>query len=203
MVNPQIDDYIAKAQPFAQPILTHIRMLVHKACPQVEEKMKWSFPHFDYKGEMMCSMAAFKQHCAFNLWKASIMNDPKLIENAKTEQSMGHLGKLCSLKDLPADKQMIAYVKEAMQLNEKGVKIKKDKPAPVAVMQVPDYFAKALAKNKMAKAHFENFTPGAKKEYIVWLTDAKSEDIRNKRMADALEWISQGKKRNWKYEVKK
>src|SRR5688572_21170865 len=112
-----IDAYIAKSAPFAQPILTHIRELVHRACPEVEETMKWSFPHFDYRNEMMCSMAAFKQHCVMGFWKASIMKDPVLVENARSEVAMGHMGKIASIKDLPPDKKVIAYIKEAMGLN--------------------------------------------------------------------------------------
>src|SRR5205085_5821992 len=115
-----IDAYIAKSADFAKPVLNHIRKLVHEACPDVEEKMKWSFPHFDYKGEMMCSMAAFKQHCAFGFWKAALMKDPKLVENAKTEEAMGHMGRITSLKDLPPDKKLTGYIKEAMKLNELG-----------------------------------------------------------------------------------
>src|SRR5437870_2968458 len=111
-----IDEYIGKSAPFAQPILNHLRELVHKACPDVEEKMKWSFPHFDYKNEMMCSMAAFKQHCVFGFWKAVLMKDPVLVENARSEVSMGHLGRLMSIKDLPPDKTIIAWIKEAMEL---------------------------------------------------------------------------------------
>src|SRR5688500_16747733 len=102
-----IDNYISQAADFAKPILTHLRLLIHQACPEVEEKIKWSFPHFDYKNEMMCSMAAFKQHCVLGFWKASLMKDPKLIDNAKSEVSMGHLGKLTSLKDLPPDSKII------------------------------------------------------------------------------------------------
>src|SRR5882757_7669780 len=103
-----IDAYIARSADFAKPILNHIRELVHKACPDVEEKMKWSFPHFDYKGEMMCSMAAFKQHAAFGFWKAALMKDPILTETSKSEVAMGHLGRITSLKDLPSDKKMAA-----------------------------------------------------------------------------------------------
>ena len=124
-----IDAYIAKSADFAKPILLHIRDLVHKACPDVDEKMKWSFPHFDYKGEMMCSMAAFKQHAAFGFWKAALMKDPILVETARSETAMGHLGKITSLKDLPSDKKITAWIKEAMALNDKGIKLPaKEKP---------------------------------------------------------------------------
>ena len=124
-----IDAYIAKSADFAKPVLNHIRELVHKTCPEAEEKMKWSFPHFDYKGEMMCSMAAFKQHAALSFWKAALMKDPVLTDNAKSETAMGHLGRISSLKDLPSDKKLAAWIKEAMLLNDKGIKlsVKKDK----------------------------------------------------------------------------
>ena len=198
-----IDAYIAKSADFEKPILLHIRQLVHKTCPDVEEKMKWSFPHFDYKGEMMCSMAAFKQHAFFGFWKAALMKDPVLVENARSETAMGHLGKLTSLKDLPSDKKMMAWIKEAMQLNDKGIKLpSKSKSAVKKELVVPDYFIKALSKNKKAKQVFENFAYSHKKEYLEWITEAKTEETRNKRMATALEWMAEGKSRLWKYEKK-
>ena len=198
-----IDAYISKSADFAKPILNHIRELVHKTCPGVEEKMKWSFPHFDYKGEMMCSMAAFKQHAVFGFWKASLMKDPVLVETAKSEVAMGHLGRLTSVKDLPADKKMVAWIKEAMLLNDKGIKLAaKPKPADKKELIIPDYFITALAKNKKAKQVFEDFAYSHKKEYLQWITEAKTEDTRNKRMTTALEWLSEGKNRNWKYERK-
>lgn len=198
-----IDTYIAKSADFAKPILNHIRELVHKACPAVEEKMKWSFPHFDYKGEMMCSMAAFKQHAVFGFWKAALMKDPVLIENARSETAMGHLGKLTSLKDLPSDKKMTAWIKEAMQLTDKGIKLpSKLKSTEKKELVVPDYFTKALIKNKAAKKIFDNFAYSHKKEYLMWITEAKTEETRNKRMATALEMLAEGKSKNWKYQSK-
>ena len=198
-----IDNYIAKSASFAKPILNHIRQLVHEACPAVEEKMKWSFPHFDYKGEMMCSMAAFKQHAVFGFWKAALMKDPVLVENARSEVAMGHLGRLTSVKDLPADKKMLGWIKEAMQLTDKGIKLPaKAKAADKKELVVPDYFEKALTKNKKAKLVFENFAWSHKKEYLEWITGAKTEETRNKRMATALAWLAEGKSRNWKYERK-
>ena len=195
-----IDAYIAKSADFAKPILKHIRELVHQACPEVEEKMKWSFPHFDYKGEMMCSMASFKQHMAFGFWKAALMKDPVLVANAKTEQAMGHLGRITSLKDLPSDKKMTAWIKEAMKLNDQGIKVAKPKPAAATKeLVVPDYFTNALGKNKKAKQVFDAASYSYKKEYVMWLVDAKSEETRNSRMVTAIEWIAEGKHRNWKY----
>jgi uncharacterized protein YdeI (YjbR/CyaY-like superfamily) len=197
-----IDTYIAKSADFAKPILNHIRELVHTTCPDAEEKMKWSFPHFDYKGEMMCSMAAFKQHASFGFWKAALMKDPVLLETAKSETAMGHLGKLASMKDLPSDKKMIAWIKEAMKLNEQGLKVAKPKATEKKELTVPDYFLKALAKNKKAKQVFDKASYSYQKEYVMWLTEAKTEETRNSRMATALEWIAEGKGRNWKYERK-
>lgn len=198
-----IDAYIAKSADFAKPILNHLRKLVHKTCPDAEEKMKWSFPHFDYKGEMMCSMAAFKQHCVFGFWKAPLMKDSILVENAKSEVSMGHLGRITSFKDLPADKKIIAWIKEAMLLNDRGIKLAaKTKSADKNELIVPGYFLKALGKNKKALQTFENYAYSHKKEYVEWITEAKTEDTRNKRMATAVEWLAEGKSRNWKYASK-
>jgi len=165
--------------------------------------MKWSMPFFDYKGEMMCHMASFKQHCAFGFWKGSIMKDPVLRETAATESAMGHLGKITSLKDLPANKKIVGWIKEAMILNEQGIKLPpKPTTAVTKELNIPDYFSKALSKNKKAKMVFEAFVPGKRKEYITWLSEAKTEDTRNKRMEMAIEWIAEGKSRHWKYEKK-
>jgi len=196
--NPKIDAYIEKAQHFAQPILKHLRKLIHQACPDVEENIKWSFAAFDYKGPF-CSIAAFKEHCAFGFWKATLMKDAQKL-NAAQEDSMGHLGRIKSLKDLPADKVIIAYIKEAMKLNDTGAKLPpRKKTVDESELVVPDYFKKALTKNKKAARHFEKFPPGQKKEYLMWLAETKTEETRNKRMETAIEWISEGKIRNWKY----
>ncbi|MFN8252076.1 MAG: YdeI/OmpD-associated family protein [Ferruginibacter sp.] len=201
--NKAIDAYIAKSADFAKPILNHLRELVHQACPEVEEKLKWSMPHFDYKGEMMCGMAAFKQHASFGFWKAALMKDPILLETAKTEVAMGHLGKITSLKDLPSDKKLTAWIKEAMVLNDKGIKLpSKSKPAEKKALEVPDYFVKALAKNKKAQKIWDAFAYSHKKEYLQWITEAKTEPTREKRIATTLEWVAEGKGRNWRYERK-
>ena len=200
-MDKRIDAYIAKAQLFAQPILKHIRELVHKACPGAEETMKWSFPHFDYKGSMMCSMASFKQHMAFGFWKASIMKDPDKILETKDREAMGHLGRITNLKDLPADKVMIKYIKEAVRLNDEGINLKpKAKPKDKKELEVPDYFTKELKKNKKALKTFDDFRYSHKKEYVEWITQAKTEETRSKRMKTAIEWLAEGKARNWKYE---
>jgi uncharacterized protein YdeI (YjbR/CyaY-like superfamily) len=199
----KIDAYIAKSADFAKPILNHIRELVHKTCPTVEEKVKWGMPFFDYKGEMLCHMASFKQHAVMGFWKASLMKDPSLVENAKSETAMGHLGRITSLKEMPADKKITGWIKEAMELNDKGIKLpSKAKPADKKELVVPDYFLKVLAKNKKAKQAFEDFPYSHKKEYINWIIEAKTEDTRNKRMETALEWMAEGKSRLWKYEKK-
>ena len=197
--DPRIDLYIYNAADFARPILLHLRELVHVACPEVRETIKWSFASFDYKGPM-CSMASFKQHCAFGFWKASLMKDKTLTKNAESESAMGHYGKITSLKDLPSDKKIIAHIKEAMMLNEKGIKLppKKVTTAKKEVV-VPDYFLKQLKKNKKAFATFENFSPSHKREYIEWITEAKTDETKNRRMETAIEWMSVGKSRNWKY----
>jgi uncharacterized protein YdeI (YjbR/CyaY-like superfamily) len=148
-------------------------------------------------------MASFKQHAVFGLWKAALMKDPVLVETAKSEVAMGHLGKLTSLKDLPPDKKITAWIKEAMALTDKGIKLpSKAKTTEKKELIVPDYFTKALSKNKAAKQTFDNFAWSHRKEYLQWITEAKTEETRNKRMATALEWLAEGKNRNWKYQTK-
>jgi len=145
-------------------------------------------------------MAAFKQHCAFGFWKASLMHIDPALKKEETH-AMGQLGKITTLKDLPADKKLATYIKEAMRLNDQGIKLSKAKPAKKEIA-TPDYFIKALNKNKEAKQAFENFSYSYKKDYVEWITEAKTEETRNRRIETALEWIAEGKGRNWKYEKK-
>ncbi len=198
----RIDDYIAKAQPFAQPILKHLREVVHKECPDVQETIKWGMPFFDYKGSLCC-IAGFKEHCVFGFWKSSLLKDPDnlLKERAnKGGEAMGNMGRITSLKDIPSDKIIMAFIKQAMKLNEDGSKpIKKDKTKEQKVLEIPEYFQKELKKNKAAQKTFDAFSPSHKKEYIEWITDAKTEPTRNKRMQQAVEWMQEGKQRMWKY----
>ena len=193
--DPRVDEYIANAAEFAQPILSHLREVIHAACPEVKETIKWSMPNFDYHG-IMCNMAAFKQHCAFGFWKAELL---LADEDDKGKEAMGQFGRITSVKDLPSKKVLTAYVKKAMKLNEAGVKVAKPKAAPRELV-VPDYFIAALEASPAAYEVFNNFSTSAKREYCEWLTEAKTEATRDKRMAQAVEWIAEGKKRNWKYE---
>ncbi len=199
----RIDAYIAKSADYAKPILNHIRELVHKTCPDVEENIKWGHPHFDYKG-VFCGMAAFKQHTTFGFWKASLMKESLGKFTNAEDTAWGSLGQLKNLKDLPSDKILVACIKEAMKLNDEGVKLPQPKrTTEKKEVVVPDYFIKALSKNKTAKKIFEESSYSHKKEYVEWITEAKTEETRNKRIATAIEWIAEGKGRNWKYEKKK
>jgi uncharacterized protein YdeI (YjbR/CyaY-like superfamily) len=195
----RIDAYIAKAQPFAQPILKKLRTLVHKAVPQVEETMKWSFPHFDYKGEMMCSMAAFKQHAAFGFWKAKLMKEAASL-GANQQEAMGHLGRITSLQDLPKDAVLVKWIKEAARLNDAGAKVVRYPAKTRAPLKVPRYIAAALKTSPRASATWAAFSPSHKREYVEWIAEAKTEETRQRRIATALEWLAAGKSRNWKYE---
>jgi hypothetical protein len=193
-LDPRIDAYIANSAEFAQPILTHLRALVHAACPEVEETLKWSMPHFMYKG-ILCNMASFKAHCAVGFWKG------ELIFPDSEKESMGHLGKIASLKDLPSKKQLTAYIKLAMKLNDEGVKTPaRVKPATPRPLDVPAYFTAALKANQAAHGHFDAGSTSFKREYVMWLEEAKTEATRLRRMDQAIEWLAEGKARNWKYE---
>ncbi len=196
----RVDEYIARSAEFARPILQHIRAIVHQACPEVRETIKWGFPHFDYKG-ILCSMAAFRQHCAFGFWKASLMKDPDHILTLTGAEAMGHLGRITSLRDLPSDKVMIRYIGEAARLNAEGVKASRPKRAAKPVKVPPD-LAAALKKNKKAQDVFERFPPSHKREYVEWITEARKPETRARRVATTVEWLAQGKSRNWKYEKK-
>lgn len=199
--DPRVDAYIEKAADFAKPILSYLRELVHKACPDATENIKWGAPHFEYNKSAFCSMAAFKQHCTFGFWKASIMSDPYNLLTGK--ESMGQFGKLSSLKDLPSDKTLKEYIKEAEKLAKDGVKLPKAKPVERKDFAIPEAFAKALSKHKKAQQVFDAFSYSNKKEYAEWIGEAKTDATRDKRIATAIEWIAEGKGRNWQYEKKK
>ncbi len=193
--DPRVDAYIAKSPDFARPILNHIRRLVHDACPGVQETIKWQMPHFEHKG-VICGMAAFKQHCALIFWKRAL-----IFGKSRTQDSaLGQFGRLTSLADLPADKVLAGYIKQAVELNEAGVKNPlRAKSRTNTRVVVPDFFLAALKKNKKALATFEKFSPSHRREYVEWITEAKREGTRAKRLETALEWLALGKPRNWKY----
>ncbi|MDR3679992.1 MAG: YdeI/OmpD-associated family protein [Flavipsychrobacter sp.] len=199
--NSTVDTYLANAEDFAKPILEHWRQLIHENCPDAEETIKWSLPHFDYNSDNMCVMASYKNHCSFTFLKAALMTDPRLKANKDMKPIQRFLGKVNKIADLPPDDEFIAMLKEAMQLNKKGIKIKRDKPEsgkPI-VLETPDYLLTALASNPNAKEVFESKSNSFRKEYIVWITDAKSDETRQKRINEALGWISEGKGRFWKH----
>jgi uncharacterized protein YdeI (YjbR/CyaY-like superfamily) len=199
-MNPKVDAYIEKAATFAQPILEHMRNLVHRACPDVEEAIKWSMPFFVYKGQNLGNIAAFKAHCSFGLWgpdaKAAMRNDGVLPEDG-----MGSLGKVTSVKDMPSDKAMLGYIRLAAAFIDSGGKTMQRKPsAPKPEAEVPSELAAALKKNKAASTTFHAFSPSSRREYIEWVAEAKRPETREKRVAQAVEWMAEGKQRNWKYQ---
>jgi uncharacterized protein YdeI (YjbR/CyaY-like superfamily) len=197
----RIDAYIAKSADFAQPILKHLRAIVHAVCPKVEETMKWSTPHFDYKGAMMCSMAAFKQHCSFGFWRGALIVTSK---HNKDSEAMGQFGRITSLQDLPPKSAMTRYIKAAMKLTDNGVKSpERSKRKPRPALPVPASLAAALKSNKKARDTFDNFSPSRRREYIEWIAEAKTNTTRERRLTTAIEWLSEGKTRNWKYATKK
>jgi len=193
-----VDQYIANSAEFAIPILEHLRRLVHLADARIEEKIKWSMPFFDCKGTV-CHMAAFKNHCAFGFWKASLMEDEFKIFKERGD-GMGWLGKIKSFKDLPEDEVLIAYIQQAIELNEKGIKLPpKNKSKEAKEFVVPEYFLKALMEDPEAMATFQNFSLSNKKEYVFWLEEAKTEATRLKRLETSIDWLAEGKTRMWKY----
>jgi uncharacterized protein YdeI (YjbR/CyaY-like superfamily) len=201
--SPKVDGYIAAAAPFAQSILTHIRELVHKALPDVEEDIKWSMPFFIYHGLMLGNMAGFKQHCSFGLWgKEGPANLRK--DGIYDREAMGQLGKLTSVKDLPPDREFIRYVRAAAAEIDTGARtqnysrLKTTTPKPPP--EIPPALTAALKKNKAAAGHFAAMPPGCQREYCEWISEAKRDETRDKRVATAVEWMSEGKRRNWKYE---
>ncbi len=200
----RVDEKIAKAPAFARPILTHLRGLVHTACPDVEESIKWGMSFFLYRGRNLCHMAAFKAHCAFSFWHPAM--EAALVREGwgeKIDESAGLFGRITCREDLPADATLLRLIAEAARHNESG-KPARSRPAgtprrPEAT--VPDDLATLLGKNARAKVAFENFSPSHRREYIEWITEAKREETRQKRLATTLEWLTDGKPRHWKHEA--
>lgn len=196
----RITAYIEKSADFAQPVLKHLRETVHAFCPEVEEGWKWSFPHFMYRGKILCSMASFKNHCAFGFWLQPEMSDPYGIFKREEKGGMGCFGKITSLSDLPKTEQLGAYILEAMALTEQGVKplvltSKAEKPEP----EVPAELLELLDKNPAEKRVFEAFSRSHKKEYIEWIATAKRAETKQRRLEQTLENLKEGKPKEWKY----
>jgi uncharacterized protein YdeI (YjbR/CyaY-like superfamily) len=204
-LNPKVDAYLAKAQPFARPIMEHLRQLVHQACPEVEETIKWSRPFFEYRGVILGNMSAFKEHCSFGFWGeeiAAVLREAKVLAG----DGMGSLGRITNLKDLPADKRMLGWIRQAAAFVDNGqytspiaARRKVVKPQKPSV-EAPSEFTAALRKNKRAATVFAAFSPSCKREYVEWVAEAKRPETRDKRIATAVEWIAEGKQRNWKYQ---
>ncbi len=196
--DPRVDAYIARSPEFARPILTHLREIVHSACPDVEETLKWSAPHFMYHG-MLAGMSAFKAHCAFGFWKGSLVLGE---DGSRSMEAAGQFGRISAIADLPPRRVIAGYVKQAMKLNEDGVKAKPRKHPPKPEPTMPPELASALRKNAKARAAFEAFSPSHRREYVEWIAEAKGEETRARRLASAMEWMAEGKSRNWKYQAR-
>ncbi len=200
--DPRVDAYIGKSADFAQPLLKHLRSLVHEACPQVEESIKWGMPSFGHAGGILCGMAAFKRHVSFGFWKHALV-----MGEGVERDGMGSFGKMTSLSDVPSKQTMIRLIRKAMRLNEQGEKTPgalktaaRKAVGPRAPLEVPEGLLAALGKNRKAKATFDAFSPSARREYVEWVTEAKRDETRQRRIAQAVEWMAEGKQRNWKYQ---
>jgi uncharacterized protein YdeI (YjbR/CyaY-like superfamily) len=195
--DPRIDAYIEKAKPFARPVLLHLRELVHVVVPDAEETVKWGMPHFTYKGKNVAGMAAFKAHCAF-----IVHGDGRQDAGQKDGEGMGGYGKIADMADLPDDADLAAALKNAVaSIDTRGTAQRPAKPAAAKTeIPVPQDFAAALGENPPAKATFDDLAPSHRRDYLEWITEAKRDETRGKRIATALEWLAEGKRRNWKYE---
>jgi hypothetical protein len=190
----RVDAYIQNAPEFARPILTELRARVHAACPDVVETIKWRMPSFEYEG-ILCGMAAFKKHAVFGFWKHNLV----VADDSKTNMAMGSFGKLVEPGQLPKKAEFARLVKKAMKLNEDGVKAVRNKTAKKKPITMHPALQRALAGNPKARAQFGEFAPSKQREYMEWISDAKADETRERRLKDAIEWIAQGKPRNWKY----
>lgn len=197
--DPRVDAFIARSADFARPILVHLRSLVHEACPAATETIKWGMPHFEHAGSILCMMAAFKGHCAFGFWHQG-MEKIAGPHRASPEAAMGSLGRITSLADLPSDAVLKRLVCTAADLIESGAPGRPRPAKLVRALPVPADLAAALKKNAAAAKTFDAFPPGKRKDYIEWITEAKRDVTRQSRLATTIEWLAEGKARNWKYE---
>lgn len=195
-IDPRIDAYIARQADFARPILGHLRSAVHAACPEAEETLKWSMPHFLYKGQMLAGMAAFKAHATFGFWRGKEV----LGETGAERDAMGQFGRLASVADLPTDDVLRELIRKAMALTDAGARPARPKAAAKPDLETPPELHTALSANPVARATFDGFPPSCRREYVEWVIEAKRPETRDKRIAQAVEWMTEGKRRNWKYE---
>ncbi|HEY0131981.1 MAG TPA: YdeI/OmpD-associated family protein [Allosphingosinicella sp.] len=214
--DPSIDAYIARQADFARPILEHLRSAVHAACPEAEETLKWGMPHFLYKGQMLAGMAAFKAHATFGFWRSKdVLGETGLRETGPGEtglgetglgetgaerEAMGQFGRLTSVADLPPDDELQTLIRNAMALTDVGKRPARPRGAPKPALETPPELETALSANPAARATFDGFPPGCRREYVEWVAEAKRPETRDRRIAQAVEWMAEGKKRNWKYE---
>lgn len=196
--DPRVDAYIAKSATFAQPILKHLRKLVHTACPAAVEDIKWGMPAFLYNGKILCGMAAFKAHATFGFWHRG-MEDLLKKELGKTSDAMGLLGKIASRQELPTDARMLRYIRTSVSLHDSGTATRPKRQPRQPLPEPPD-LAAALKRNKQAAAAWKKFSPSGRREYIEWITEAKRPETRTQRLQTTIAWTAQGKARNWKYQ---
>lgn len=195
VLDPRIDAYIARSAEFARPLLAHLRAVVHGGCPEVEETIKWGMPSFTYRGRILCGMAAFKQHVGFGFWQGE-----QIEGTARSEQGMGQFGRITRLADLPGKRELTGFIKQAMALIDSGSTRPASKAAKARPpLEVPEDLAAALQKNAKARAHFDAFPPSYRRDYIEWIVEAKREETRQRRLQQTIEWVTEGKSRNWKY----
>jgi uncharacterized protein YdeI (YjbR/CyaY-like superfamily) len=193
--DPRIDAYIARQADFARPILEHLRRLVHDAAPEAEETIKWGMPFFTLKGRPLANMAAFKAHASFGFWKAGEVIGPTGSER----EAMGQFGRLASIADLPPEDELKGLIRRAAEVAAEGPK-PRERKAPKPELPVPAELRAALDAEPRAAATFDGFPPGCRREYVEWVSEAKRPETRAKRVAQAVEWMAEGKRRNWKYE---
>ncbi len=196
--DPRIDAYLERAEEFAQPVLEHLRAIVHATCPNVEETIKWGFPHFMHAGSILCSMAAFKQHVAFGFWKGKLIDG---IEPVDPDQSaMGQFGRLRRIDDLPGKRSLAGFIRQAMKLNEQGTRQPLSKRSTRSrAVSMPPELAAGLARSRRSREHFEKLPPGQQREYLEWIAEGKQVATRKRRSEQAIDWLSDGKPRNWRY----
>ena len=194
--DPRIDAYVARQADFARPILEHLRAAVHAACPEAEETLKWSMPHFMYKGQMLAGMAAFKAHATFGFWRAKDV----VGETGAERDAMGQFGRITSVEDLPPPEVLASLIRKAVAVADSGVKRPRPVKHPRPALDTPEDLSRALDANAAARATFDGFPPSCRRDYVQWVVEAKRPETRTRRIAQAVEWMAEGKKRNWKYE---
>jgi hypothetical protein len=200
IITEQINQYMAELPEWQRRMLVRLRQLIHEAAPEVEEAWRWDKPHFDNAG-IMVGLCAFKEHVAVWFHKGALLKDTKKLfeATARTEEKGMRAYKLHE-GDKINEAAFLDLVKQAVAVNDKGTKLREAKPTKKALV-VPEDLEQVLRKDPTAWANWEAFPVGHRRAYVEWVTDARQEETRKRRIAQSLEKIREGEQQEERHQV--